>query len=250
MNLQGKRILITGGTSGIGLESVQHFLAQGMTVMVCGRNGTKLQAVKRQFPKVVTISCDITVENELHLLYRLIMNNGGIDILYHNAGIVHINNMVENPVESGNIAQREMETNYLAVLRLTSMFLPHLQKRSEPALIFTTSAVAYLPAAFIPTYSASKAALHSYIQSLRYQLKQSKSHLAVVELIPPTVDTEATQKLTTKKVTSSEVIKELIKGLRRNRETIRVSIAKPFYWIQRFFPFLAFKILNPKNPFR
>ena len=158
MQLKGKTVLITGGSSGIGLESIKHFLAEGMRVIVCGRDGLKLQQAKSKFPSIATVSCDITKEEDVNLLYQLVMSSGGIDILYQNAGVVNVHLLAEQTATA--FATKEIETNYFAAVRLTSLFLPELAKRKEAAIIFTTSAVAYLPAAFVPTYSASKAALH------------------------------------------------------------------------------------------
>jgi uncharacterized oxidoreductase len=248
MQLKGKTVLITGGSSGIGLESIKHFLAEGMKVIICGRNGEKLQQAKSKFPSIATISCDITKEEDVHLLHQLVVSSGGIDVLYHNAGVVNVHLLTEQTASV--FAVKEIETNYLAAVRLTSLFLPELAKRTEAVIVFTTSAVAYLPAAFVPTYSASKAALHSYILSLRYQLKQSHKSVKVVELVPPTVDTEATHNFTAEKVSTERVVKDLIRGLKNKQPTIHVSIAKPFYYLQRFFPAFAFKIVNPKNPIR
>lgn len=248
MQLQGNTILITGGSSGIGLESIKHFLAEGMKVIICGRDGLKLQQTKSKFPSIATISCDITKEEDVHLLHQLVVSSGGIDILYHNAGVVNVHSLIEPAAIA--FATREMETNYLAAVRLTSFFLPELAKRTEAAIVCTTSAVAYLPAAFVPTYSASKAALHSYVLSLRYQLKESHKNVSVVELVPPTVDTEATRSFAAEKVSAERVVKDLIRGLKNNRDTVHVSIAKPFYYLHRFFPSLALKIVNPKNPIR
>lgn len=248
MQLNGKVILITGGSSGIGLESIRHFLAEGMRVIICGRDGLKLQQAKSRFPSIATISCDITNEEDVNVLYQLIKGNGGVDVLYHNAGLVNVHSIAGQSAFA--FASKEIETNYLAAVRLTSLFLPELAKRTEAAIVFTTSAAAYLPAAFIPTYSASKAALHSYVQSLRYQLKETHKNLKVMELIPPTVDTKATGNFTAKKISTARVVKDLIHGLKNNHTTIHVSIARPFYYLHRFFPSFAFKILNPKNPIR
>ncbi|MBI3219347.1 MAG: SDR family NAD(P)-dependent oxidoreductase [Bacteroidetes bacterium] len=248
MQLKDKTILITGGSSGIGLESIKHFLTEGMKVIICGRDGLKLQLAKSKFPSIATISCDITKEEDVSLMHQLVMSSGGIDILYHNAGVVSVNSLVEKTAIT--IATNEMETNYLSAVRLTSLFLPELAKRKEAAFVFTTSAVAYLPAAFIPTYSASKAALHSYVLSLRYQLRELYKNISVIELIPPTVDTEATKIFTSAKVSAERVAKDVVNGLKNNRSTIHVSIAKSFSYLHRFFSSLAFSIVNPKNPIR
>lgn len=244
MELRNKTILITGGSSGIGLAAIPHFLNEGMRVMICGRNTDKNNLVRKNFPQVLVFDCDITRENELYLLHGLISSIGGIDILYNNAAVIHVHDLIKDNKNSFDFASDEMSTNYLAIIRLNTLFLEMLQQKTDAAIINTTSAVAYVPAAFIPTYSGSKAALHSYTISLRQQLQKANSTVKVFELIPPTVDTTSTKNFKGKKVSTETVVKALLKGLKKNNFTIHVSIVKMLYFINRFFPSLAYKIIN------
>jgi uncharacterized oxidoreductase len=244
MILKNKTILITGGSSGIGLEAIQHFLNEGMKVIVCGRNAEKNNFVRQHYKNVAVIECDITNENEVYLLHQLVSSIGGIDILYNNAAAINMFELTTNNQRVFQYAENEINTNYLATVRLNSFFMDMLSQRKEGAIIHTTSAVAYVPISYISTYSSSKAALQSYTMSLRRQLKKAKSSVKVFELIPPTVDTEVTKEFKGQKVSTTTVAKALIKGLKNDTFTIRVTIVKMLYYINRFFPSVAYRMLN------
>jgi uncharacterized oxidoreductase len=246
MQLKNKTILITGGSSGIGLAAIEPFLQQGMKVIVCGKNTEKNNFVRSQYPSVTVIDCDIKDEGEVDVMYHLITATGGIDILYNNAAVINVLDMTQKGTEMVACAADEIQTNYLAVVRLNSLFMPLLQSRAEAAIINTTSAVAYVPIHFIPTYSSSKAALQSYTISLRYQLQKMNSSIKVFELIPPTVDTAVTKNFNGPKISTEKVVTTLIKGLKNNTFTIRVSMVKTLYGLHRFLPGLAYKLLNRK----
>lgn len=244
MNLKNKTILITGGSSGIGLEAIQHFLNEGMKVIVCGRNREKNNLVRSNYENVVVIDCDITDENEVYLMHQLVSSIGGIDILYNNAAVINVFDLVANNQNVFTYAENEININYLATIRLNSIFMGMLQQRKDATIIHTTSAVAYVPINFISTYSSSKAALQSYIISLRHQLQKAKTNIKVFELIPPTVDTAVTKEFNGQKVSTATVVKALIKGLKNDTFTIRVSIVKMLYYINSFLPSVAYKMLN------
>lgn len=244
MKLKNKTILITGGSSGIGYESIKHFLSEEMKVIVCGRNTDKNNFVRKNYPNVTVIDCNINDDNEVYRMHQLIASIGGIDILYNNAAVINVFDLVIDNQKSLAFAQDEINTNYLAIIRLNSVFLEMLQKRNEAAIINTTSAVAYVPITFISTYSSSKSALHSYTISLRQQLGKSGINIKVFELIPPTVDTAVTKDFQGEKVSTETVVKALIKGLKNDTFTIRVTIVKILNYINRFLPSVAYKMLN------
>jgi uncharacterized oxidoreductase len=244
MKLKNKTILITGGSSGIGLEAVAHCLNEGMKVIVCGRNTAKNNLVRQKYKTVTVIDCDITDENEVYLMYQLIAGAGGIDILYNNAAVINMYGLLTDNKNTVTFAADEMAVNYTAVIRLNSLFMDMLLMREEAAIIHTTSAAATVPVSFIATYCSSKAALQSYTVSLRHELKKAVSRIKVFELIPPVTDTEAVKEFKGKKVSTSTVVKALIKGLKNDTLTIRVTVAKLLYYINRFFPGAAHKMIN------
>ncbi|WP_158798259.1 SDR family oxidoreductase [Pedobacter sp. L105] len=248
MELKGKRILITGGASGIGLESVKQFLALGAHVIICGRNQDKLDAVTKVLTQVTAIKCDVQDENNLKELYKEIVWLGGIDVLYNNAGVgTRPLNLGMKDSQHFVDASYEMNVNYLGMIRITDLFMDMLKSRKEAAIINTTSVLSYLPAVLAPTYSASKAAARFYTESLRVHLGVINSTVKVFELLPPLVETDLTAGLEEKMMTPEAVVKELIAGIKRDQYTIRVGGAKLLYTINRLLPGTAFGILNPKK---
>jgi len=250
MELKGKRILITGGASGIGLEAAKQFLANGASVIITGRDRSKLDAAKKLFPSLIAIKSDVSDERDSQELYSQVRDSGGIDILYNNAGVL------TEPYNLGMSSDRhykdasyEMEVNYLGVIRLNNLFLDMLKSRKEGAIINTTSILSYVPALLESTYSASKVALRFYTESLRKHLEVIGSGLKVFELLPPVVATDMTAARTDKKITPERLVAALIDGLKKNKYTIRVGDTRALYLVHRIFPKMAFRLLNARKDY-
>jgi len=248
MKLKGKTILITGGASGIGLEAAKQFLAIGAKVIITGRTQSKLDAVKKAFPSIITMQSDAGKEADAQSLFEQVKALGGIDILYNNAGVLvpPANLGIPNDKHLEGAAY-EMEVNYLGVIRLNNLFLDMLNSRNESAIINTTSILSITPSLIEATYSSSKTALAFYTISLREHLKIIGSKVKIFELIPPLVATEMTAERKDKKITPEKMIEGLINGLSKDHYTIRVGDAKIFSFINRFFPKMGFNIINPKQ---
>ncbi|OXA89004.1 SDR family oxidoreductase [Flavobacterium hercynium] len=248
MNIKGKTILITGGASGIGLESARQFLAEGAKVIITGRNQTKLDLAKKNFPTLIAIKSDVEKEEDAVALFEKVTFLGGIDILYNNAGVgspalnlgIGNNQIINNAVY-------EMNVNYIGVIRLNTLFIEMLKSRKESAIINTTSLLSLVPALEEPTYSASKAAISFYTKILRKNLEILGSTVKVFELLPPLVATEMTAKRNDKKITTEDLVKALISGIKKDKFTIRVGDTKVIYFLSRFFPKVAFSLVNPKK---
>lgn len=248
MNIKGKTILITGGGSGIGLESAKQFLDEGANVIITGRNQDKLEAAKKLLPSLTIIKSDVENEEDAVALFDKVASLGGIDILYNNAGIGSpaLNLGIANEQILKN-AVYEMNVNYFGVIRLNTLFIDMLKSRKESAIINTTSILSLVPALEEPTYSASKTALSFYTRILRKNLEILGSNVKVFELVPPVVATEMTAQRNDKKITPEQLVKALISGIKKNQFTIRVGDAKLLYFVSRFFPNLAFNLVNPKK---
>ncbi len=207
MELNDKIILITGGGSGIGLEAVKQFLANGSKVIITGRNQTKLDAAKKLHPSIIAINSDVTNEEDATSLLKEIQRLGGIDILYNNAGVIskprNLGIVSEAHFET---AEYEMSVNYLGVIRMNNLFVEMLKSRKESAIINTASILSYVPLNLTPTYSASKAAVRFYTGSLRNHLQISKSHVKVFELSPPLVATAMADGVNAKTITSEKLV--------------------------------------------
>lgn len=187
MNVTGNTVLITGGTSGIGLSLAEEFLKQGNTVIITGRREGRLDAIKERLPTIITKVSDVTNASQRIELSRWIGESyPETNVLINNAGI-QLTADFRKTIDLGRV-HVEMETNFIAPLHLASLFVPHLSRKQNAAIINITSGLAYVPVAHLPVYCASKAAMHSLTISLRYQLKQTG--IKVFEIAPPEVDTE------------------------------------------------------------
>ncbi len=251
MQLKGKAILITGGASGIGLEAAKQFLANGASVIITGRNQEKLDEAKRLYPAITAIKSDVSDAGDAQKLFNQVQHLGGIDILYNNAGVL------TDPINLGTAndqhfedAAYEINVNYLSVIRLNNHFIDMLRSRKEGAIINTTSLLSYVPSLLEATYSASKVALRFYTETLRKHLQILNSNLKVFELLPPVVATEMTADRNGKKMTTEGLVKALIAGLRKDRFTIRVGDTKTLFIVNRFFPKIAFGLVNPKKSYK
>ena len=186
MQIKGNTILITGGGSGIGRGLAEAFHAEGNQVIIAGRRKDMLESAIAANPGMKSVVLDIesadairTFAGEIRAAYP------ALNVVIHNAGI-----MRPESVHAGATADAEsiIATNLLGPIRLTAALLPSLVAQPRAAIITVSSGLAFVPLAFTPTYCATKAAIHSYTQSLRYQLRGTA--VEVLELIPPYVQTE------------------------------------------------------------
>lgn len=248
MEIKGKTILITGAGSGIGLEAARQFLKEGAKVIITGRNLEKLNVASKIYPQLTTIQSDVADEQDATKLYNTVKAMGGIDILYHNAGVgvppLNLGNESKKHLEG---ARYEMEVNYFGVMRLNNIFIEMLKSRKEGAIIHTTSILSIVPSAIEATYSSSKTALSFYVHSLRKHLKLTNSRLKIFELLPPLVDTDMVADRNDNKMSPKVLVANLIKGLENDRLTIRIGDTKVIYLMNRLFPKVAFNLINPKK---
>ncbi|HEY1407059.1 MAG TPA: SDR family oxidoreductase [Spirochaetota bacterium] len=187
MQTTGNTIIITGGTSGIGLGFAELFMRLGNTVIVCGRREDRLDAIRERHPEIITQVCDVTITDHRKAFSEwVIENHPSANILLNNAGIQLATDLT-HPAELDKV-WREIETNLVAPVHFSSLFAQHFMKYETSAIINISSGLAFAPLAFMPIYCATKAAVHSFTLSLRHQL--SGSSVRVFEIIPPSVDTE------------------------------------------------------------
>ncbi|RYZ30497.1 MAG: SDR family NAD(P)-dependent oxidoreductase [Sphingobacteriales bacterium] len=183
----GNTILITGGSAGIGLALATLLSEQGNHVIITGRNKEKLEAVTASLPNTDAIVSDVTSGADTeNLVDQIKSKHPRLNVVINNAGNAYLYDL-GNSTDAFDLAGKEMLTNYLSVIRLNEKLLPVLKSQPQAAIVNVSSIVAYVPGS-LATYSASKAALHSYTQSLRIALEESS--VKVFELMPPLVDTE------------------------------------------------------------
>ncbi|MEH7417558.1 SDR family NAD(P)-dependent oxidoreductase [Neobacillus drentensis] len=188
MKMTGNSILITGGASGIGLAFAERFLERGNEVIIVGRRKEKLREVKERFPSIHTKVCDVSKQEERIRLFEWAAKEfPQINVLVNNAGIQQRVNLL-NPKEDWDYYRNEISINVEGPIHLTMLFTPHLQKHVEAAIVNVTSGLAVMTGVWVPVYSATKAALHSFTTSLRHQLEET--NIEVIEILPPAVNTD------------------------------------------------------------
>ena len=188
MQTKGKNtILITGGGSGIGRGLAEAFHKLGNTVIVAGRRREVLDEVVATNPGMQAEAVDLQDAAALaKFAGQLTEKYPALNVVIHNAGIMKVEDASAG-LDPATIAST-IATNLSAPLQLTAALLPHLKTQAEATIMTVTSGLAFVPMALTPTYCATKAAIHSWSESLRYQLRDTS--VRVIELAPPYVQTE------------------------------------------------------------
>ncbi len=206
-------VLITGGTSGIGLALADAFIEQGADVAVCGRSPAALASFSAKHPQALAIQADVSVgEARIALLKAVAERFGRLDILINNAG-TFVQRDFTTGADATHDLEQEVAINLTAPIQLTGEVLQRWP--SPTAIVFVTSGFALISPTRAPTYRAVKAGLHSFAEGLRRQLAAKGTH--ILELIPPTVDTQMNANSTGKKMAPAEVAAATLKALARRR---------------------------------
>jgi uncharacterized oxidoreductase len=188
MKITGNTILITGGGSGIGRGLAEALQAEGNRVIIAGRRKQVLEEATKANPGMESLTLDIEDAKSIReFAAQVTKDYPSLNVLINNAGIMRLENLKEQPEELTD-AESIVTTNLLGPIRLTAALLPLLLKQPQSTVMNVTSGLAFVPLTSVPTYNATKAAMHSYSLSLRYQLKDTKTE--VLELIPPYVQTD------------------------------------------------------------
>ena len=179
-------MLITGGGSGIGRALAEAFHALGNQVVIAGRRQELLHETVAANPGMKAVALDIqSAEAILRFADQLKLDFPNLNVVIHNAGIMRAESLLDGALTD---SEATVATNLLGPIRLNAALLPLLQAQAAATIMTVSSGLAFLPRAMTPTYCATKAAIHSYTQSLRYQLRNTA--VEVLELIPPYVQTE------------------------------------------------------------
>lgn len=187
MELTSNTILITGGTSGFGLEFATRLLAMGNTVIITGRDQSKLDLTKKKLPGIHTFQSDVSDPAAIEALFEKVSSQfPALNILINNAGEMRKISLHDTSLDLENIT-REIEINLMGPIRMIRQFLPHLKTKNTAAILNVTSGIAIAPFPVSPVYGAAKSGLRSYTQSLRVQLKNT--NVKVFELIAPAAKT-------------------------------------------------------------
>ncbi len=236
MKLSGNVILITGGSTGIGLAFAEKFLKLGNEVIVTGRTQVKLDEAKRAHPELQIVQSDVSKAGEVaDLAQQIREDHPGLNVLFNNAGIfVHRNST--RPAEDLEALTAEIDTNVSGSIRMISALIDVLRE-NRGTIINVSSGLAFVPLTSAPIYCATKAAIHSFTTSLRFQL--SGSGVEVVDLMPPAIKTDLTAGFPEKGfkiITTDELVSATLKGLRAGRSEIRPGQSNQLHWMSRIAP--------------
>ncbi|MBD0332898.1 MAG: SDR family NAD(P)-dependent oxidoreductase [Chitinophagaceae bacterium] len=184
MKISNKKILITGGATGIGFGLAERFVQNNNTVIICGRRTDALKNATDQIPSLISKQCDLSVVNEREKLFQWISeHHNDLNVLINNAGIQQWMSITDEDFYQR--AKEEIAINIEAPVHLCSLFLNLV---SLDTIMNVTSGLAFVPLTKVPVYSATKAFLHSYTLSLRHLLEPK--NIDVIEIVPPALNTD------------------------------------------------------------
>lgn len=229
MKTTGNTIFISGGSAGIGLAIAKKLNAAGNKVIINGRNAERLQKALKELDQAVAIQGDLSVESDrIRIANDLKTNYPDVNIIINNAGAAFAY-LLSETMGAHEKAAIEMNTNYFSVIHFTELLLPHLLQKAEAAVINISSIAVFGSHVMLPTYGATKAALHSYTTALR-QTYQDRTQLQVYEVYPPLVDTEFSAEIGgANGIPASEVADELFLALEKNQFDVPVGDTKQFF---------------------
>lgn len=209
MQLSGNTILVTGGGTGIGRAMAIALSGRGNRVVIAGRRTAALHAVVDAYPGIEWHPLDVTDAESVRQFGATVERRWpDLNVLINNAGVMALESVDDlDPAVSTTV----VATNLLGPIVLTSVLLPTLRRQPDATIMNITSALAFVPLAIAPAYSASKAGLHSYTESLRILLRESG--IQVIEIAPPRVRTEMGGTHGADSVDADEFVAEIMAAL-------------------------------------
>lgn len=229
MKTTGNTVFISGGSAGIGLAIAKKLSAAGNKIIINGRNEERLQNALKQLDNAVAIQGDLSVEaDRIAIAKQLKENYPETNIIINNAGAA-FSYLLNETLNSHEKAAIEMNTNYFSVIHFTELLLPHLIQKTEAAVVNVSSIAVFGSHKLLPTYGATKAALHSYTVALRYSYEEQKN-LQIYEVYPPLVNTEFSAEIGgANGIPPEEVADELLIALEKNQFDVPVGDTKQFF---------------------
>ncbi|GAB4033923.1 SDR family oxidoreductase [Spirosoma gilvum] len=242
MKLSNKTILITGGTSGVGLSLLHTLYGRGNRLIVVGRNEKRMAELCDGYPDVIFLKYNLAMASEVTDLIQTVQQRfPDCSVLINNAG-VQFNYRLGDDASGQSRISSEIQINLTAAIQLCDALIPQLRQQPEAAIVNITSGLGLSPKRSAPVYSATKAGLQVFTKALRYQLENTS--IRVVDVVLPLVDTPMTAGRGRGKISPEQVAAELIRGLERGQMVVNVGKMKLFQIIHRLLPVLADKMLK------
>jgi uncharacterized oxidoreductase len=233
MDVNGKTVLLTGGSAGIGREIARQLQAKGAGVILTGRDPARLEAMRAEGFEV--LAADLSNAAGVDALVE-VLGDRGIDILINNAGQL-IDHDFRKGAPDADAADDGIYANLTAPVRLITALVPRLRNRPQAAIVNVTSGLAIAPAARQPVYCATKAGLRFYTLALREQLKGTA--IKVIEALPPVVDTQMNDGNPMKKMPAEECARQIIAAIEQGRGEANIGMTRTLRIVESIAPSLA-----------
>lgn len=237
VHLNGKTVLLTGGTDGIGLRLARQLRAKGALVIITGRTPVRIAAAEAE--GFACIAAELTGPDGVDAVIAA-LGARPLDVLINNAGMGSDHDFrVAPPLAEDD--ENTLWLNLHAPIRLIARLMPALRARSEAMIVNVTSGLAIAPNAGSPVYCATKSALRSYTMALRAQLKGTRIH--VLEALPPLVDTQMTAGRGSNKLSPEECARQIARAMERGASEANVGMVKVLRAVYAVSPALARAIM-------
>ena len=241
MIIKNKRIVITGGTSGVGYELVKQ-LHTDNEIIVISRNNKKLRKLTQEFDRVVCYQADLSKPGEIETIANTIVDKyDSIDIMINNAAIQFTPTFLDDDFSYESISQ-EITLNFTSICNMSYLFLPLLLHNNKAIILNINSGLALAPKTSSAIYCATKGALNIFSQSLRYQLENT--NISVQQAFLELVDTAMTVGRGKNKMSAEQASKTIIRGMERNLLDHDIGKVKLLRFLLRLVPPLAKKIMK------
>ncbi len=238
-----RTILLTGGTSGIGLALLKQLHSQGHKLLVVARNQNRLLHLQTEYERVTTYKCDLASRLQIESLATDVSEkHTDLSIIINNAGIQYTPTLLDENFNFDSI-EHETTVNFLSPVWLSALLLPTLlQNNMSSSIVNISSGLIFAPKTNSAIYCATKAAIHSFSQSLRNQLAQT--NILSQEVILPLVDTAMTKGRGSNKLSADEAARQILRGIKKEAPEIYVGKAKLLPGLMRLSPSLVKKIMR------
>lgn len=242
MKLTDNTILITGGSSGIGLALLKAFYELNNKVIIVARNNEKLNEVKKQFPEIAIFQCDLTKQTDIdELIVFVEQHYPNLNMLFNNASIQY-NYYFQTEQNIVNRIDYEISANLTSTIKLCSLLLPILLKQKSSAIVNVSSGLVISPKKSAPVYCATKAAIHNFTKAFRYQMEGTG--VKVFEILPPLVETPMTEGRGKNKISPDKLVEEFMNDFINNKQESYIGKSKLLKFISRLSPRIADRILK------
>ncbi|WP_274424927.1 SDR family oxidoreductase [Chelativorans sp. YIM 93263] len=245
---RGKKVLVTGGARGIGLELSRQLVAKGASVVAVGRDAETLAALAEELGQAVaTRQADLSQPEAVPALTAWMHDqHSDCSVLINNAAVMHHLDLTEDSLDRLEAIGTEVAINTTAPLQLAVAMLPVLRAHSSAVIVNVTSGLAIAPKRDAAVYCATKAALRSFTRSLRDQCRAAGLSVRVCEAVMTLVDTTLSRPAPVRKYPPAEAARDVIAGVERGLEEIWIEKTKLLRLVHRLSPSLAYRIMRDR----